>query len=70
VLGDSDSAANDSFSGGLLEYPQYTRPNEFRGWKVPEILLSGNHRAINEWRLEQAKKKTAEIRPDLIDEPK
>jgi tRNA (guanine37-N1)-methyltransferase len=70
VLGDSDSAANDSFSGGLLEYPQYTRPNEFRGWKVPEILLSGNHRAINEWRLGQAKKKTAETRPDLIDDSK
>ncbi len=68
VLGDSDSAANDSFSDGLLEYPQYTRPNEFRGWKVPEILLSGNHRAIYQWRLEQAKKKTAETRPDLIDE--
>jgi len=70
VLGDSDSATSDSFSGGLLEYPQYTRPNEFRGWKVPEILLSGNHRAIDEWRLEQAKKKTAETRPDLIDESK
>jgi tRNA (guanine37-N1)-methyltransferase len=68
VLGDSDSAANDSFSDGLLEYPQYTRPNEFRGWKVPEILLSGNHRAIYQWRLEQARKKTAETRPDLIDE--
>jgi tRNA (guanine37-N1)-methyltransferase len=68
VLGDSDSAANDSFSDGLLEYPQYTRPNEFRGWKVPEILLSGNHQAICEWRLEQAKKKTAETRPDLIDD--
>jgi len=68
VLGDSDSAANDSFSDGLLEYPQYTRPNEFRGWKVPEILLSGNHRAIYQWRLEQAKKKTAETRPDLLNE--
>src|SRR5258707_336419 len=68
VLGDSDSVTNDSFSDGLLEYPQYTRPNEFRGWKVPEILLSGNHRAISEWRLEQAKKKTAETRPDLLNE--
>lgn len=68
VLGDSDSVANDSFSDGLLEHPQYTRPSEFRGWKVPAILLSGNHRAICEWRLEQAKKKTAETRPDLINE--
>jgi tRNA (guanine37-N1)-methyltransferase len=68
VLGGSDSAANDSFSNGLLEYPQYTRPNEFRGWRVPEILLSGNHRAIREWRLEQAKKKTAAARPDLTDD--
>jgi tRNA (guanine37-N1)-methyltransferase len=69
VLGDSASASNDSFSDGLLEYPQYTRPNEFRGWRVPEILLSGNHRAIDEWRSEQAKRKTAQNRPDLIDEP-
>ncbi len=68
VLGDSDSAANDSFSDGLLEYPQYTRPSEFRGWRVPELLLSGNHRAIREWRLEQAKKKTAAARPDLMDD--
>jgi tRNA (guanine37-N1)-methyltransferase len=68
VLGDSDSAAHDSFSDGLLEHPQYTRPNEFRGWKVPEVLLSGNHEAIRLWRLEQAKKKTAAARPDLIDD--
>ena len=68
VLGDSASASNDSFSNGLLEYPQYTRPSEFRSWRVPEILLSGNHRAIDEWRLEQAKRKTAQNRPDLIDE--
>jgi tRNA (guanine37-N1)-methyltransferase len=68
VLGDSDSAANDSFSNGLLEYPHYTRPSEFRGWKVPEVLLSGNHAAIQQWRLEQARRKTAATRPDLVDD--
>jgi tRNA (guanine37-N1)-methyltransferase len=68
VLGDSDSAINDSFSNGLLEYPQYTRPSEFRGWKVPEILLSGHHAAIREWRQEQARRKTAATRPDLVDD--
>jgi tRNA (guanine37-N1)-methyltransferase len=68
VLGDSDSAVNDSFSNGLLEYPQYTRPSEFRGWKVPEILLSGHHAAIREWRQEQARRKTAATRPDLVDD--
>ena len=64
VLNDETSALFDSFQDNLLAPPVYTRPEDFRGWKVPEILLSGNHRAINEWRLEQAKKKTAEIRPD------
>jgi tRNA (guanine37-N1)-methyltransferase len=68
VLGHSDSAVNDSFSNGLLEYPQYTRPSEFRGWKVPEILLSGHHAAIREWRQEQARRKTAATRPDLVDD--
>jgi tRNA (guanine37-N1)-methyltransferase len=68
VLGDSDSAANDSFSNGLLEYPHYTRPSEFRGWKVPEILLSGNHAAIQEWRLQEARRKTAATRPDLVED--
>jgi tRNA (guanine37-N1)-methyltransferase len=66
VLGDSDSARDESFSSGTLEYPQYTRPHEFRGWKVPEILLSGNHRAIREWRASQARQKTEELRPDLL----
>jgi tRNA (guanine37-N1)-methyltransferase len=66
VLGDSDSAFDESFSSGKLEYPQYTRPNDFRGWNVPEILLSGNHRAIREWRTDQARRLTEERRPDLL----
>ena len=66
VLGHEQSAADDSFSGGLLEGPQYTRPAEFRGWKVPDILLSGNHAEIAEWRKEQAKKRTKQNRPDLL----
>jgi tRNA (guanine37-N1)-methyltransferase len=65
VLGDEKSAHDDSFREGLLEGPQYTRPAEFRGWKVPEILLSGNHGEIAKWRKEQAKKRTRENRPDL-----
>lgn len=65
VLGDEQSAADESFSHGLLEYPHYTRPAEFRGWKVPDILLSGNHAAIEAWRREQARKRTRERRPDL-----
>jgi tRNA (guanine37-N1)-methyltransferase len=66
VLGDEQSAADDSFSGGLLEAPQYTRPAEFRGWKVPDILLSGNHVEIAKWRQEQAVKRTQQNRPDLL----
>jgi tRNA (guanine37-N1)-methyltransferase len=66
VLGDAQSAADDSFSGGLLEGPQYTRPAEFRGWKVPEVLLSGNHGAIVAWRKEQALQRTRKDRPDLL----
>jgi tRNA (guanine37-N1)-methyltransferase len=66
VLGDEQSAADDSFSGGLLEGPQYTRPAEFRGWKVPDVLLSGNHAEIAKWRKEQAKKRTEQNRPDLL----
>jgi tRNA (guanine37-N1)-methyltransferase len=69
VLGDGDSARDESFSAGTLEYPQYTRPSEFRGWIVPEILRSGNHRAIREWRENQARKKTADRRPDLLEGP-
>jgi len=66
VLGDEQSAHDDSFREGRLEAPQYTRPAEFRGWKVPEILLSGNHAQIAAWRKEQAKKRTRENRPDLL----
>jgi len=66
VLGDEGSAADESFSHGLLEYPHYTRPADFRGWKVPEVLLSGNHAEIEKWRREQAVKRTAERRPDLV----
>ncbi len=66
VLGHEESAPNDSFSSGLLEGPQYTRPAEFRGWKIPEILLSGNHAEIAAWRKEQALKRTRENRPDLL----
>ena len=67
VLGDGDSARDESFSSGTLEYPQYTRPSEFRGWSVPEILRSGNHGAIREWRENQARQKTADRRPDLLE---
>jgi len=67
ALGDEKSAADDSFSIGSLEAPQYTRPAEFRGWKVPEILLSGNHAEIAKWRKEQALKRTKQNRPDLLD---
>src|SRR5438309_769375 len=66
ALGDDESSHDDSFSCGLLEYPQYTRPAEFRGRKVPEVLLSGNHAEIEKWRLEQAKKRTKERRRDLL----
>jgi tRNA (guanine37-N1)-methyltransferase len=65
VLGDDQSAVDESFSHGLLEYPHYTRPAEFRGMKVPPVLLSGNHAAIEKWRREQAVARTAERRPDL-----
>ncbi|MBA3385752.1 MAG: tRNA (guanosine(37)-N1)-methyltransferase TrmD [Chthoniobacterales bacterium] len=66
VLGHEQSAADDSFSSGLLEAPQYTRPAEFRGWKVPDALLSGNHAAIAAWRREQALARTEQNRPDLL----
>src|SRR6266571_7083665 len=66
VLGHEHSAADDTFSVGLLEAPQYTRPAEFRGWKVPDVLLSGNHARIAAWRKEQALKRTRENRPDLL----
>jgi tRNA (guanine37-N1)-methyltransferase len=66
VLGHEQSAVDDSFSGDLLEAPHYTRPAEFRGWKVPEILLSGNHAKIAKWRKDQALKRTKQNRPDLV----
>lgn len=66
ALGDEQSAHDESFTGGLLEYPQYTRPAEFRGWKVPEVLASGNHAAIAKWREEQRKLRTKKRRPDLM----
>jgi tRNA (guanine37-N1)-methyltransferase len=67
ALGHEQSAADDSFSNGLLEAPQYTRPAEFRGWKVPEVLLSGNHAEIAKWRKEQALGRTRGNRPDLLE---
>jgi len=67
VLGDEQSAAEDSFSDGLLEYPHYTRPLEFRGWRVPDVLLSGHHAEIAKWRQRKALEKTQENRPDLLE---
>jgi tRNA (guanine37-N1)-methyltransferase len=66
VLGDDESSQEESFSHDLLEYPHYTRPAEFRGMKVPEVLLSGNHAEIAKWRAEQARLRTEERRPDLL----
>jgi len=66
VLGSDESAGDESFSDGLLEYPQYTRPPEFRGLKVPAMLLSGNHSEIARWRREQSLQKTKTVRPDLL----
>ena len=63
--GAEDGAVDETFADGLLEYPQYTRPREFRGMSVPDVLLSGNHAAIAKWRLEQRKQRTKERRPDL-----
>ncbi len=68
VLGDPDGAVDDSFASGMLEYPHYTKPEEFRGWRVPEVLLSGNHALIARWRKEQALERTKKHRPDLLDE--
>jgi tRNA (guanine37-N1)-methyltransferase len=66
VLGDDASATEESFSHGLLEYPQWTRPAEFRGMKVPDVLVSGNHAEIAKWRAEQARQRTQAQRPDLL----
>jgi tRNA (guanine37-N1)-methyltransferase len=67
VLGDDESSVDESFSDGLLEYPQYTRPAEFRGMNVPEVLLSGDHAVIERWRREQARLRTGQRRPDLLE---
>jgi tRNA (guanine37-N1)-methyltransferase len=70
VLGSENSAGSDSHSNGLLEYAQYTRPQTYRGWSVPEVLLSGNHGEIAEWRRRQAILRTAKRRPDLLEKGK
>ncbi|HEY3297420.1 MAG TPA: tRNA (guanosine(37)-N1)-methyltransferase TrmD, partial [Armatimonadota bacterium] len=67
VLGDEQSALEESFSEGLLEYPQYTRPAEFRGWSVPEVLLSGHHAQIAKWRRKQSLERTLNRRPELLE---
>jgi len=67
ALGDPDGAMDDSFASGLLEYPHYTRPAEFRGWRVPDVLLSGNHAQIERWRRDQSLLRTHRRRPDLLD---
>ncbi len=67
TVGKAASLVEESFEGGLLEYPHYTRPPEFRGWHVPEVLRSGNHKAIAQWRQKQRQARTQERRPDLLD---
>jgi tRNA (guanine37-N1)-methyltransferase len=66
VIGDEQSALSDSFQDGLLAPPVYTRPAEYKGWKVPDILLSGHERNIREWRLQQAQERTEQLRPELV----
>ena len=68
VLGDDASSVEESFSENTLDYPQYTRPAEYRGLEVPEVLQNGNHAAIEQWRREQAEQRTRERRPDLLEE--
>ena len=70
VLGNGDSKKIETFADGLLEYPQYTKPNDFKGMKIPDILLSGNHKAIKEWQQNQSLKLTKLRRPDLITKKK
>lgn len=67
VLGDPDAAMDDSHATGLLEYPHYTRPPEFRGWTIPDVLLSGNHPEIDRWRRQEALRRTLNLRPDLLE---
>ncbi|MCY3567340.1 MAG: tRNA (guanosine(37)-N1)-methyltransferase TrmD [Chloroflexi bacterium] len=69
ALGSAQSTVEESFSEGLLEYPQYTRPPEYRGWRVPDVLLSGDHGAVERWRREQQQQRTRQRRPDLLAEP-
>lgn len=69
TLGNDASIVQESFSEGLLEYPQYTRPTEFRGMRVPDVLLSGHHEAVRNWRTEQARLRTKARRPDLLEQP-
>lgn len=66
ALGDEESSRDESFAGGLLEYPQYTRPAEYRGWAVPEVLLSGHHKQIEAWKAAQSRDRTRVRRPDLL----
>jgi len=66
VLGDPESVVEESFTNDLLEYPQYTRPRDYQGFKVPEILVSGDHKKIRDWQKAEALKKTAQVRPDLL----
>lgn len=66
VLGNNESVLLDSFSAGLIEYPHYTRPREYRGWRVPDVLLSGNHKEISRWRRRESLKRTLTRRPDLL----
>ena len=66
VVGDEQSVAEDSFARGLLDYPHYTRPADFRGLRVPEVLLGGNHEQIRRWRRQAALEKTGRLRPDLL----
>jgi len=68
VMGNDDSAADESFSHGLLEYPQYTRPADFRGWEVPEVLRSGDHGRVERWRRAKALERTVSRRPDLLED--
>ena len=66
VVGNADSTVNESFEEGLLDYPQWTRPAEYRGWKAPEVLIGGNHAEIRKWRRAAAMEKTRRLRPDLL----
>lgn len=68
TVGKAESLKSESFEDGLLDYPQYTRPANFRGWKVPDVLLSGNHAEISKWRLQQQIERTRQRRPDLLDD--